>query len=190
MVGLIEDIDRHCTSGFKDEGDVVFLLGSQDEGGLAGSEYLEVIHGLIAGRPFINLSLEKRVQRYCLSLIKEGIIKSAHDCSDGGLAIALAECCLAGDVGFRGGWGIQGRRDAALFGELQSRIIVSVAPTRAIELAERSAREGVGWGKLGVVGGKRLVIEGLVDVLLEQMAKMWHNGLDWALRGLPKGGSR
>lgn len=190
MVGLIEDIDRHCTSGFKDEGDVVFLLGSQDEGGLAGSEYLEVMHGLIAGKPFINLGLEKRVQRYCLSLIKEGIIKSAHDCSDGGLAIALAECCLAGDVGFRGGWGIQGRRDAALFGELQSRIIVSVAPTRAIELAERSAREGVGWGKLGVVGGKRLVIEGLVDVLLEQMAKMWHNGLDWALRGLPKGGSR
>jgi len=190
MVGLIEDVDRHCTSGFKDEGDVVFLLGSQDEGGLAGSEYLEVIHELIAGRPFINLDLEKRVQRCCLSLIKEGIIKSAHDCSDGGLAVALAECCLAGDVGFKGGWVIQGRRDAALFGELPSRIIVSVAPTRAIELAERSAREGIGWGKLGVVGGKRLVIEGLVDVPLEQMAKMWHNGLDWALRGLSEGGSR
>jgi len=190
MVGLIEDVDRHCTSGFKDEGDVVFLLGSQDEGGLAGSEYLEVIHELIAGRPFIDLDLEKRVQRCCLSLIKEGIIKSAHDCSDGGLAVALAECCLAGDVGFRGGWEIQGRRDAALFGELPSRIIVSVAPTRAIELAERAAREGIGWGKLGVVRGERLVIEGLVDVPLEQMAMMWHNGLDWALRGLTKGGSR
>ena len=189
MVGLIEDVDRHCTSSFKDEGDVVFLLGSQDEGGLAGSEYLEVMHGSIAGRPFINLSLEKRVQRCCLSLIKEGIIKSAHDCSDGGLAVALAECCLAGDVGFRGVWGIQGRIDAALFGELQSRIIVSVAPTRAIELEGRAAQERIGLRKLGVVGGKRLIIEGLVDVPLEQMAMMWHNGLDWALRGLPKGGT-
>ena len=189
MVGLIEDVDRHCTNSFKDEGDVVFLLGSQDEGGLAGSEYLEVMHGSIAGRPFINLSLEKRVQQCCLSLIKEGIIKSAHDCSDGGLAVALAECCLAGDVGFRGVWGIQGRIDAALFGELQSRIIVSVAPTRAIELEGRAAQERIGLRKLGVVGGKRLIIEGLVDVPLEQMAMMWHNGLDWALRGLPKGGT-
>jgi phosphoribosylformylglycinamidine synthase len=187
MVGLIEDVNRHCTSSFKDEGDVVFLLGNQDEGGLGGSEYLEVIHGLIAGGPFINLDLEKRVQRCCLSLIEEGIIKSAHDCSDGGLAVALAECCLAGDVGFRGGWGIQWRIDAALFGELQSRIIVSVAPTRAIELEERAAREGIGLGKLGVVGGKRLIIEGAVDVPLEQMAMMWHNGLDWALKGLSKG---
>jgi phosphoribosylformylglycinamidine synthase II len=188
MVGLIEDVNRHCTGSFKDEGDVVFLLGSQDEGGLAGSEYLEVIHGLIAGGPFINLDLEKRVQRCCLSLIKEGIIKSAHDCSDGGLAVALAECCLAGDVGFRGGWRIQGRIDAALFGELQSRVIVSVAPTRARELGERAAQEGIGLGKLGVVGGKRLIIEGVVDVPLEQMAMMWHNGLDWALKGLSKGG--
>jgi phosphoribosylformylglycinamidine (FGAM) synthase-like enzyme len=188
MVGLIEDVNRHCTNSFKDEGDVVFLLGSQDEGGLGGSEYLEVIHGLIAGGPFINLDLEKRVQRCCLSLIKEGIIKSAHDCSDGGLAVALAECCLAGDVGFRGGWGIQGRIDAALFGELQSRIIVSVAPTRATELEERATQEGIGLGKLGVVGGKRLIIEGVVDVPLEQMAMMWHNGLDWALKGLSKGG--
>ncbi len=187
MVGLIEDVDRHCTSSFKDEGDVVFLLGSQDEGGLAGSEYLEVMHGSIAGRPFINLGLEKRVQQCCLSLIKEGIITSAHDCSDGGLAIALAECCLAGDIGFRGVWEVQGRVDAALFGELQSRIIVSVAPTRAIELEERAAQERIRLRKLGVVGGKRLIIEGLVDVPLEQMAIMWHNGLDWALRGLPKG---
>jgi len=187
MVGLIEDVDRHCTSSFKDEGDVVFLLGSQDEGGLAGSEYLEVMRGLVAGRPFINLDLEKRVQQCCLSLIKEGIITSAHDCSDGGLAIALAECCLAGDIGFRGVWEVQGRIDAALFGELQSRIIVSVALTRAIELEGRAAQERVGLRKLGVVGGRRLIIEGLIDVPLEQMAMMWHNGLDWALRGLPKG---
>ena len=187
MVGLIEDVDRHCTSSFRDEGDVVFLLGSQDEGGLAGSEYLEVMRGSIAGRPFINLDLEKRVQQCCLSLIKEGIIKSAHDCSDGGLAIALAECCLAGDIGFRGVWEVQGRIDAALFGELQSRIIVAVAPTMAIELEERAAQERIGLRKLGVAGGRRLIIEGLVDVPLEQMAMMWHNGLDWALRGLPKG---
>ncbi len=183
MVGLIEDIAKHCTIDFKDEGDFVFLLGMQDEArGLEGSEYLEIVHGIVAGKPSIDLSLERKVQRCCLSLIERGIIKSAHDCSDGGAAIALAECCLASDIGFKGGWEIQGRRDAALFGELQSRIIVSVAPARVRELEGIVAREGVPFKKLGVVGGKELIIEGLIKAPLEQIEVMWCNGLERALK--------
>jgi len=187
MVGLIENVARHCTTGFKNDGDLVFLLGSQAEGGVAGSEYLELMSGLVAGRPSIDLELEKRVQRCCLSLIQQGIVRSAHDCSDGGLLVALAECCLAGNLGFKGNLEIQSRLDAALFGELQSRIIVSVPPAKARKLQDRAAQEGVELRKLGVVGGNRLVVEGLIDVPVEQMAAVWHNGLEAALKGSSRG---
>ena len=86
------------------------------------------MHGLVAGRPYIHLEVELAVQRSCRRAIRSGLLKSAHDCSDGGLAVALAECCIAGAVGFRGSGGISGRWDAALFGERQSRIVVSLAP--------------------------------------------------------------
>jgi len=183
MLGLIANIDRRCTPGFKNEGDLVFLLGSQDGEGLAGSEYLELIHGIVAGRPSIDLAVEKRVQHCCLSSIRQGIIKSAHDCSDGGLLVALAESCIAGNIGFKGDWEIKGRRDNYLFGEMQSRIVLSVSPARARELEERAAKERVELRQLGVVGGDRLVANGLIDVGLEQAAAAWHNGLESALRG-------
>ena len=93
MVGLIEDIERRCSSAFREDGDAVFLIGSWEEGRLDGSEYLELRHGLVRGKPAIDLDLEKRVQRCCLDAIRRGIIKSAHDCSEGGLAVALAEFC-------------------------------------------------------------------------------------------------
>jgi phosphoribosylformylglycinamidine synthase len=182
MLGLLEDARKHCTASFKDAGDSVFLLGSQGDGGLAGSEYLEAMHGLVAGRPSIDLELERRVQRCCFFLIQQGIVKSAHDCSDGGLLVALAECCIAGNIGFRGGWEIQGRRDAALFGELQSRIVVSVPPEKKAELQQRATSQGVALRKLGVVKGKRLVVEGLIDVTVEQVAAPWQNGLNELLR--------
>jgi phosphoribosylformylglycinamidine synthase len=182
MLGLLENAHRHCTTSFKNEGDSVFLLGSQGDGGLAGSEYLEVMHRLVAGRPSIDLELERRVQRCCLSLIQQGIVKSAHDCSDGGLLVALAECCIARNIGFKGGWEIQGRRDTALFGELQSRIVVSVPREKETELQRRTTRQGVALKKLGVVKGKRLVVEGLIDVTVEQVAAPWQNGLNELLR--------
>ena len=183
MVGLIEDIDRHCTSGFKDEGDLIFLLGGDNRDGLGGSEYLELVHGVIAGRPFIDLDLEKRVQQCCLSLIRRGVIKSAHDCSDGGQAVALAECCILGGIGLKDGWKIRGRLDAALFGEEPSRFVVSVAPAKAAKLKKEAAKRGVRLAKLGEVGGTRLSIEGLVNARLEDLRATWYGALERALRG-------
>lgn len=182
MLGLVKDVDKHCTHGFKDEGDVVFLLGSQEEsGGLDGSEYLEVVHNLVAGKPYINLDLESKVQRCCLSLIKQGIIKSAHDCSDGGLAVTLAECCIARGIGFKGKWEIHGRLDSALFGELQSRIVVSVDPKKVKLLEETAAKVGSPIKRLGITGGKNLAVQGFINVPLEQIDDMWRNGLQRAL---------
>ena len=179
MVGLIEDVSQRCDMGFVGEGAQVFLLGSGfDGGGLGGSEYLELVHGLVGGRPYIDLDLEKRVQSCCLKAIRQGIIRSAHDCSDGGLAITLAECCLAGGVGFMGQrWQFDGRLDAALFGEVQSRIIVSVRPDKVKQLEEMAAANRVPVTRLGVVEGKRFVIAPYIDLPLEQVEPVWRESL-------------
>jgi len=180
MVGLIENIDLRCDTGFVGEGDQVFLLGSDlDSGGLEGSEYLELVHCLVRGRPYIDLDLEKRLQSCCLKAIRQGVITSAHDCSDGGLVITLAECCLRGGLGFNGKeWRFGGRLDATLFGEVQSRIVVSVKPEKVHRLEEMAAVSRVPVTRLGVVGGKRFTIEGCVDLPLEQIESVWRKSLE------------
>jgi len=179
MVGLIENIDWRCDMGFVGEGDQVFLLGSDlDSGGLGGSEYLELVHGLVRGRPDIDLDLEKRVQSFCLKAIRQRIIASAHDCSHGGLVITLAECCLRNGLGFEGkGWRFGGRLDATLFGEVQSRIVVSVKSERVRWLEEMAPISRVPVTRLGVVGGKRFTIEGCIDLPLEQIESVWRGSL-------------
>ncbi|HEX77876.1 MAG TPA: phosphoribosylformylglycinamidine synthase subunit PurL [Dehalococcoidia bacterium] len=187
MVGLLEDVTKHCTSAFKGEGDLVFLLGGAEiepEAALAGSEYLELRSGRVCGRPQIDLQLEKRVQRCCLEAIRSGIIRSAHDCSDGGLAVALAESAIAGGLGFWGGrwWGQGQRNDVALFGEGQSRIVVSTSPEDAPRLRALAGAEQVPLQELGRVQGQHFIIEGLIDLPLAQLARAWWGGLEEALK--------
>ena len=160
------------------------ILGDQgaDIFALAGSEYLEVIHGIVAGRPRIDLELEKRVQRCCLRAIGEGIVQSAHDCSDGGLAVALAECSIIGGTGFEGSiTQEQNRVDAALFGETPSRIVLSVKPSNAEKLEEIAQRYGVPLKPLGAVAGERFTIEGFIDLPQGQIDQAWRKGLEEAL---------
>jgi len=184
MLGLIEDIDKRCSSGFKGKGDLVFLLGDgrPDIFTLAGSEYLEAARGIVAGRPRIDLQLEKRVQQCCLSAIREGIVRSAHDCSEGGLAVALAECSIIGGIGFDGALpDEETRADAALFGEAPSRIVLSAMPSNVKKLEELTQRYGVPLKRLGVVGGQRFVVKGFIDLPLNQMERAWRKGLEQAL---------
>jgi phosphoribosylformylglycinamidine synthase len=181
MVGLIQDVAKHCTFGFKNEGDLVFLLGDSQivDSSIGGSEYLEVIHGLIKGNPYIDLGMEKRLQRCCLEAIKRGLINSAHDCSEGGLGVALAESCLPNELGFVShDWNIKGRLDAVLFGEAQSRIVVSVAPKSAWKLERLAARHQISATRLGKVGGKRLTLKGCIDLSLKQVGEAWRGGLE------------
>jgi phosphoribosylformylglycinamidine synthase len=176
MLGLIEDIGQRVTPEFKEASDEVFLLGWDDEG-IAGSEYLEIVHHLVRGRPRINLDQEKRLQQCCLSLIRNGVIKSAHDCSDGGLAIALAECCLWGNIGFKGSWQFSGRLDAQLFGESQSRIIISITTENIPRLTQLAQRYPVPFKRLGKVSGERLIIQNLFDLPLKAIKEAWQSGL-------------
>ena len=151
--------------GFRGAGDVVFLLGCLSDDGalhgaaldLAGSEYLRQFHGLVAGSVRIDLALEARVQDVLVEAANETILRSAHDCSHGGLAVALAESCLQSNVGFASeGVDIVDRRDAALFGEASSRVVVSVEASRAGDLQTLCDRLGVPYLRLGRAGGERL----------------------------------
>ena len=186
-LGLFDEVAQHVTIAFQQPGDVVVLLGAReirgDAASLAGSEYLELSHSLVAGLPEIDLERERAVQAACRRAIREGVLRSAHDCSDGGLAITLAECCIAGGVGFRGTFSTSGRWDAALFGEEQSRIVVSISPERQPDLARICREEGAEWTVLGHVGGSSLAIPEHVDVSVESIAAAWHGGLEQALSG-------
>jgi phosphoribosylformylglycinamidine synthase len=182
MLGLLEDVSRRCDIGFRGAGDVIVLVGETDDD-LGASTYLAALHELVAGRPRIDLEREVAVQALVRDLIGDGIVHSAHDCSDGGLAVAIAESA------FRGGIGVD-RLDlphglaahVALFAETQSRIVVSISPRDWAALAARAASAGVPIARLGVTGGDRLRL-GPLDVALSDARSAWDRGLADALRG-------
>ena len=127
---------------------------------LAGSEYLELVHGLVEGQPNIDLDLEVAVQRACRELISSGVVKSAHDCSDGGLAVAISECAISGRVGARVTAVLGDRWDAALFGEGQSRIVVSLESDRLNDLRRVCDTSDVPWTSIGTVSGDLVEFSG------------------------------
>ncbi len=174
MVGLIDNEDHVTTAPFKKDGDVVMLLGPV-ESGIGGSEYLAVIHKKKTGAlPDFDIELEKQVQATCLELIRGGKIKSAHDLSEGGLAVALAESCILG--GFAGtAFGAKidlpatdERLDGILFGERQSRIIISVDPADVEAVQNVASKNNIPVLKLGTVGGSRLQISCSGNMLIDE----------------------
>ncbi len=181
-LGLLENAARHVRSSFPDAGLAVALLGADvlrpRVSQLAGSEYLQVIHGKVAGRPVIDLSLERRVQELCRRLIYQGVAASAHDCAEGGLAVALAECCISGGVGFQGDTELPRRWDAALFGEGQSRIVASLPPERWGRLEEMAAEVGVPVLRLGRTGGERFAWGQQIDLPVSEMSDAWRGSLE------------
>jgi phosphoribosylformylglycinamidine synthase len=183
-LGLLEDAGKATRSAFAGEGLMVALLGAEtdqiDVNDLAGSEYLKCVHGRVAGSPKIDINLEKRVQQACRDAIERGLISSAHDCSEGGLAVALAECSIQGGTGFTGDFTVDSRWDAVLFGERQSRIVVSLPENDWDALANLAASIDVPLLKLGTTGGDRFQINGQVDLPVSKIADVWNNGLEAA----------
>jgi phosphoribosylformylglycinamidine synthase II len=185
MLGLLEDVSRRCPMAFAQQGQEVFLLGGGLEGdasALAGSEYLKEAHGLVAGRPSIELDLEVRVQQAALAAIGEGLATACHDCSEGGLAVALAEMCIGGGVGLdASGVKMSGRVDAALFGEGQSRMVMAVGPEAGERLAAVAAAHDVSIAYIGRVAGQRLVLGRYIDLAVAEMAAAYGGGVERAL---------
>jgi phosphoribosylformylglycinamidine synthase len=186
VLGVLEDVRYRLEMGFRNDGDLVYLLGVSATDGalpgeaaaLGGSEYLASIGGRVAGRPRIDLDLERRVQRVCLRAARAGLLSAAHDCADGGLAVALAECCIAGGVGLDASDArLGGRTDAALFGEAQSRIVVAVPPPTLDALLAIAGDERVPCVALGRVGGERLRLAGVLDLPIDALAAAYEAGI-------------
>ena len=184
-LGILENASDRTNIKFHNEGDIVIMLGdsnvSSDVTGLSGSAYLEVMFGKVQGVPFIDLDMEYKVQKLCRDAIKEGLINSSHDVSDGGLAVALAESCVQGNIGFRSNWQLDQDWQAALFGETQSRIIISMSKDKLSKFEALAEQESTPWVLLGVVGGTSLRIGTLMDVSLEDLDKAWSHSLQESL---------
>jgi phosphoribosylformylglycinamidine synthase len=180
MLGIVDDIDHITTQWFKDNEDLIFLIG-QNEEELGGSEYLHTIFGKTIGPvPNLNLHYEKLVQDTILEAIRKGLIKSAHDCADGGLAVTLAECCITNREQMRGAQihlNDSIRADALLFGETQSRLIVTAAKENAEKLIEHCLSKKVPVAAIGRVGGENLKIDNLIDISLASLASAYYNSL-------------
>jgi phosphoribosylformylglycinamidine synthase II len=182
MLGVIDDIKQITTAGFKDEGDIIILLGDC-RGEVGGSEYLSEIHGIVSGdAPSLDLRAEKRLHTLCLDAIRSGLVKSAHDCSEGGLAVALAECCIISSSRLIGATVRLAenaiRPDFLLFGEDQSRIIVTTAPARADHFLELASGQEVMAKVIGKVGGRKLQINAWVSLGVEELAGAYTKGIE------------
>jgi len=182
MVGLVHDVNHVTTQGFKSEGDVIFLLG-ETFAELGGSEFQLVMHGVTEGRPpKLDLAAEKRLLRSLLSAIQGGLVRSAHDLSEGGLAVALAESCISGDVGANVDWAVDGlRTDVALFSESQSRVIVTCTPEQADALQLHFVEEGVPVTRIGTVGGTKLNVkvngQAVIDAEVNTLESTWKDAI-------------
>lgn len=185
MVGIMDDLSKACRQGFVAPGDSIVLLGSlTDE--LGGSVYVRMVTGRTAGRvPVLDLERERLVQAVCLGAIGRGIVRSAHDVSEGGLAVTLAESCIAGEIGARISLPEGVRPDALLFGEAPSRIVVSVAPGDLCALLEAARDAGVPAMLLGCVGGVGLTLEVngrlIVRAPVASLAAAWSGSLPQAM---------
>jgi phosphoribosylformylglycinamidine synthase subunit PurL len=177
MVGLIPDLTKVCGLGWQASGDLIYLLGlpltaSTPHLSLGGSEYLAAIHGQVAGKPpVVDFELELRVQAVTRQGIRQGWLRSAHDCAEGGFAVALAECCIANQFGAEVHLGLPpeaaGRRwDEILFGESGMRIVVSVNPEHQTSWEAQLNQQLPGsWQNLGVVKSKNAGLQVMADNL-------------------------
>jgi len=197
MVGLIDDARRHAASSFCSAGDAIVLLGVAREE-LGGTEYLAVVHDLERGvPPAVDLPAEANLRELLVAGIEAGLFRSAHDCSDGGFAVALAECCISGerpvgatvDLDPTGGAGETALRlDALLFGETNARAIVSCGAAEAATALDLAATHGVPARIAGTVGGDRLRIRAggraCVDEEITHLAGLWRNALPLIMGGM------
>ncbi len=184
VVGLMDDASRVVTRTFKAAGDIIVLLGD-DRGELGGSEYLRTIHGAIRGEaPALDLARERALQSLVAGLGAAGLLRSAHDCSDGGAAVTLAESCFdTGGIGCRVDLPRSGDALAAtLFGESASRIVVSAEAANEAEILRRAAAAGVPARRIGVIGGGsiQIAVDGTlaVDGMVDEVERIWSTALE------------
>jgi phosphoribosylformylglycinamidine synthase len=191
VVGLIEDAARVLTRAFQGSGDAVIVFG-EDRGELGGSEYLKVVHGLVRGdAPALDLQREAALLKLVTETAAAGLLRSAHDCSDGGIAVTLAECCFdTGGIGATVELAASSDPSTpspdpsipALFGESASRIVVSVNPSNENDVLACAKAAGVPARRIGTTGGSRLEIsiagQKTIDVTVSEAEQIWATALE------------
>ncbi|MDJ0509092.1 MAG: phosphoribosylformylglycinamidine synthase subunit PurL [Crocosphaera sp.] len=191
MVGLIEDITQVCGQGWQQEGDIIYLLGIDKKPSLGASEYLAILHSIVSGNPpKVDFAHERFIQKVCRDGIHQGWIKSAHDCAEGGLMIALAECCISGELGaeIKLNFDDKIRLDTLLFGEVCGQIIVSVSPENQ-QIWESYLQQNLGnnWQKIGQVKSNQLSLSlsdnsSVINLEVKAMIDVWSNALERRLK--------
>ncbi|MED4226579.1 phosphoribosylformylglycinamidine synthase subunit PurL [Neobacillus cucumis] len=181
MVGLVKDVDHITTQEFKKDGDLIFLVG-ETKAEVGGSEYQKLMTGKIEGRPpEINLELERKVQAFTLKVIQEGLVQSAHDTAEGGLAVAIAESCICGDLGADIQYSDELRTDLSLFSESQSRIILSISKEQTQKLNDLAKEMGVPIKEIGKVKGTNFSIEHngqrVISQSIKELEGIWRNSI-------------
>jgi phosphoribosylformylglycinamidine synthase len=190
VVGLLERADRVVSRRFQESGDAIMLLG-HGAGELGGSEYLKVMHDLVRGLPpALDLDAERALQALLVRLADERLMRSAHDCSDGGLAVTIAECAFE-SIGIGAEVSLEGvdvsrvvdvNIAAALFGESASRVVVSVVPAHVTAVLRHAAAANVPVRVIGQTGGSRLrlAVAGriVIDQSVDDAERVWATAID------------
>lgn len=185
MIGVLPDISKRATLSFKRSGDIILLLGENTDE-LGASEYLATLHNLEIGHPpALDLQREKAVQDAVIKLIRDGLCDTAHDCSEGGLAVAVAEMVSAGGIGARLQLMSELRADALLFGEAQSRIVVALEPAKLSAVEDILRAATLPYTQIGEVAGDDLSIslndQHVIDVSLADVTETYVRPLREAL---------
>lgn len=190
MLGVLDDVSKTVSAGFKDAGDEVYLLTAYHSAdpydGLGGSEYISLTQGKAVGdAPYLDLDGEKRLVKTLLDLANRNALKSAHDVSEGGLLVSLAESCFANGHGVNVSMEVSGRVDCAFFGEQQGRVVVSVDAKHAKELATIAEAHKVQLTKLGTVtSGTDFEIAKYVQVPLRELQVQYRDAIPKAMTGV------
>ncbi len=187
MLGVLDDVSQFTGSAFVNAGDKVYLLGEPNGHGLGGSCYLKSIHGTTAGKLApIDYDHEKRLIELLVSISKSKLINSAHDVSDGGLAVCIAECCIVGRekmLGVNVEYPVNGSLAGYLFGESPGQVVVSVDSDDTDKLEKLAGEQGVPIRCIGMVGGKNFTWGELIDLTLDELSDRYYGAIPQLMRG-------
>ncbi|HYM19439.1 MAG TPA: phosphoribosylformylglycinamidine synthase subunit PurL [Candidatus Kapabacteria bacterium] len=187
MLGILDNTNRAVSAGFKDEGDAIILLTAYEAetptDGIGGSEYLALCKdgAALGNAPYVDLPGEARLIDTLVSCCDRELLNSAHDISDGGLGVTLAESCFAGNIGAAIDQSEYVRTDVYLFAERQGRVVVSAAPDCIVEIFRIAQKNGVKAEVIGSVGGTNLVIENTLNESISELREIYESAIPQAL---------
>ncbi|MCL4385236.1 MAG: phosphoribosylformylglycinamidine synthase subunit PurL [Actinobacteria bacterium] len=184
--GLIKDVSNLIGMNFKDEEDIVILIGNDNDfkcsenDGMGGSEFMELFFNKVAGKcPDIDLSYEKTLDKLCVELINNGLVKSAHDVSTGGIAVTIAESCISGNIGAQ--INIDEKEKnllKALYNENQSRIVISANKRNLKAIKNKCEGSQIAYLEIGTVGGKNFNINNKINIEINEIISLYNNTIE------------